>query len=155
MTDQKKIPLGMAVPFIMGRRSHYELVSPVMQVTLRIMMHRARHWEAMETWGVSSGREPNPTPYPRSVMALVAEINKIRVEAQREEAARQRELHQKAAMDAAKREEAKPRVSRRVLNERRERSRSEINRRRAANNQDGSAAKGDEPVAGLTGRVIE
>lgn len=92
---------------------------PTIPCLLRTMIATARHWEQMEEIRAEHDMESVPAPFHWTVMAHLERINKLRRAAQREQMQRQLEQHQKQAKIARRREAFTPNVSRRVLNERR------------------------------------
>lgn len=123
-----------------------ELVSPVMRCALKLMLHRAEDWEVRNTWRERAGLDPLPEPFSRSVMIFLANLNDVRVEAERVRAAQLRRYHQERAAALKKAEQmTRPHVSRRVLHERAARR---VQERKHESSGGDDAGREEDPVLG-------
>lgn len=137
--SMKLSALSMEVAIACGRRQPIN-PGPMYAGFIKEMLHTARTWELEEKTRQDIGAASTKPPFHQSVMNMLARINESRVEAQRAEMRRRLDHNLNQAKIAKRREAFKPKVSRRVLNERAE-------RRRQASDQDRSREEGPDQAA--------
>lgn len=148
MDKPKASTLSVEIAKTIPGRGRQRIVSSQFGHTVRSMLDVARQWEAGNTWREHDGHEPLPPPFSVTVMSMLERVNESRVKAERRMAAEQSRRHSEAAAQHAKLELLKPNVSRRVLNERRERTKQRIEDRRA---RSGEVSRDESELPGREG----